>query len=454
MLCGQNGAASALNIPVIFNPGFEGSLFPWSVFSAQGGFIPSITSLIGHSGISCLREEGGATAGAVLQTISGLTPGRVYQISAWVIPQYLSADALLLADDTNGHNLVQAFPVARSQTASIYLWQLVSLLYPANNTGMVRIQLVHQPSAGPIFWDDVSLTQVSGTPSFQTPVSLMAKNSGKCLDVANAATQNGTPLQQVTCNGNAQQRFWLSPAAGGSYAIIGFAGKVLDVAGQSTANGAPILQWDYWGGSNQQWYLAPAGNNLYKIQSRLSGKTLGVSGGPNATADGVAIEQNDYLAGSNQQWQIVTNPDPAPAGVFNIVAKHSGKCLDVYNADIQDGTRIQQWDCNGNPQQRFWITPVSPGIYKIVAFNGKTLDVTNLSLANGAPIQQWEYLNGANQQWILAAVGGGEYKIQSLRSWKVLDVTGGPGATGNGVLLQQWDDLGGANQRFFLRPVQ
>ena len=99
-------------------------------------------------------------------------------------------------------------------------------------------------------------------------------------------------------------------------------------------------------------------------------------------------------------------------------------------------------------------SPGSPVGYKIVAFSGKVLDVTGGSKANGAPIQQYDFLNGSNQQWYVLPLATGEYRVQSLLSNKVLDVTGGPAATGNGVLLQQWDDLGGANQRFILKPVR
>lgn len=448
----DTGAAPTPNEPAIGNPGFDGTTSPWSVYSPQSGFSASITTTIGHSGDSCLREEGGTADGVVFQDIFGLTPGRSYRISAWVIPQYATADAVLSAHDATGANYVQAVPLSRQQESGFYLWQQVSLIYTANNTGKVRIHLIHKPRVGPIFWDEVGIAELMGSQPAASAVSLIANHSGKCLDVTNAGTQNGAKLQQWECNGSAQQKFWLSPAAGGSYAIIGFAGKVLDVTGQSMANTAPIEQWDYWVGSHQQWYLVQAGNNLYKVQSHLSGKVLDVTSA--STADGAPIQQYDYLQGSNQQWLIVKNPDPAPAGIYNIVAEHSGKCLDVYNAQVEDGARIQQWDCNGSPQQQFQIAPVSPGIYKIVVFTGKTLDVTNSSPANGAPIQQFTYLNGNNQQWLLVPAGGGEYKIQSLRSWKVLDVTGGPGATGNGVLLQQWDDLKGANQRFFLRPVK
>jgi hypothetical protein len=148
------------NTLVIEDPGFENaSVSPWSVYSPQSGFSASVTALISHSGARCLEENGGSAQGVVFQDISGLTPGQIYEISAWVVPQYTSAYALLSAHDTNGANLVQVLPLSRFQQGGISLWQQVSLLYIADDTGKVRIQLVHEPSGGPVFWDDVAISE-------------------------------------------------------------------------------------------------------------------------------------------------------------------------------------------------------------------------------------------------------------------------------------------------------
>jgi hypothetical protein len=71
----------------IGNPGFEsGTLSTWSVYSPQSGFRASTTTYIGHSGRYSLREDGDTADGVVFQDVSGLTPGKAYLISAWVIP--------------------------------------------------------------------------------------------------------------------------------------------------------------------------------------------------------------------------------------------------------------------------------------------------------------------------------------------------------------------------------
>ena len=51
---------------------------------------------------------------------------------------------------------------------------------------------------------------------------------------------------------------------------------------------------------------------------------------------------------------------PVANGRYNIVAVHSGKCVDVDNAGTADGTPIQQYTCNGTDAQVFFTILDSP----------------------------------------------------------------------------------------------
>ncbi len=147
-----------------------------------------------------------------------------------------------------------------------------------------------------------------------------------------------------------------------------------------------------------------------------------------------------------------------PAPYYEVVAKHSGKCLDVEGGSnaTANGARIQQWDCLGGANQQWQLIANGDGSYRILArHSGKALDVIGGvgPSGNGVKVQQWDYLSGANQQWLLTPLGDGSYRILSRHSGKALDVEGGPAATANGVKVQQWDYLGGANQQWFIRDV-
>jgi hypothetical protein len=152
---------------------------------------------------------------------------------------------------------------------------------------------------------------------------------------------------------------------------------------------------------------------------------------------------------------------PDAGFTYNIVAKLSGKTLDVKGgfsalASFQDTTAIQQWDILGPTQtnQRFRLIRETDGSYTIRAkSSGKCLDVTGGLAArqNGIKIQQYQCNGQANQRWNLVALGGadaGYFEVVSVNSGLVLDVTGGLNATANGDLLQQWQWGNTDNQKF------
>jgi endoglucanase len=135
---------------------------------------------------------------------------------------------------------------------------------------------------------------------------VVSKNSGKCVDAAAAGTANGTLVQQYTCNGTNAQAWQLTATDSGYY-------KILTAA--NTAQG-----WD-------------------------------VTGGATATGDGAKIQLWANSGGTNQQWLPVSEG----SGYYHLVARHSGKCLDVPSASTADGVPLQQWACNGSAAQSFQL---------------------------------------------------------------------------------------------------
>jgi hypothetical protein len=139
------------------------------------------------------------------------------------------------------------------------------------------------------------------------------------------------------------------------------------------------------------------------------------------------------------------------SALYQITAKHSGKCLDVAGGALVNGVRVVQWDCNQEENQKWTLTPVGDGYYKIIAkHSGKSLDVFGgmVSQGDGVIVEQWDYNGGNNQQWKLVPVGDDFYQIIAKHSGKSLDVNGGPAATNNGAQVQQWGYIGADNQKF------
>ncbi|WP_328343937.1 ThuA domain-containing protein [Micromonospora sp. NBC_00421] len=117
---------------------------------------------------------------------------------------------------------------------------------------------------------------------------------GKCLDVRNGATADGTQIQIFTCNGSARQTWTVTPNG-----PIKALGKCLDVSGGGTANGTKIQLWTCTGGTPQVWSAQSDGT----LRNPASGKCLDVSG--NSSADStVVLLWTCNSSAANQKWTL------------------------------------------------------------------------------------------------------------------------------------------------------
>lgn len=162
-----------------------------------------------------------------------------------------------------------------------------------------------------------SAAQASAVPTSATAVDLPAngwqevvsKNSGKCVDVYAASTDNGSTVQQYSCNSTTAQQWQFTGVSDGFVQVQtrNDSSKVWDVKDRSAANGGLV-----------QIYAA--------------------SGTP----------------GTNQQWKPIQETD----GSFHFINRNSNKCLDVPNASVDDGVQLQQYDCNSSAAQSFSVRPI------------------------------------------------------------------------------------------------
>jgi hypothetical protein len=119
--------------------------------------------------------------------------------------------------------------------------------------------------------------------------------AGKCVDVRQSGTANGTAIQIYTCNSTNAQK-WTVPGDGTLTAF----GKCLDVSNSGTADGTKVQLYDCNGTGAQKWTY-------------------------------------------NSSAKSLTNPG-------------SGKCLDDPNSSTADGTQLQIYTCNGSAAQQ-WTLP-------------------------------------------------------------------------------------------------
>ncbi|MCP2246626.1 RICIN domain-containing protein [Lentzea aerocolonigenes] len=137
---------------------------------------------------------------------------------------------------------------------------------------------------------------------------------------------------------------------------------------------------------------------------------------------------------------------------YNLVARHSGKCVDVTSNSAADGATVLQYTCGSGLNQQWRLTDAGGGYFQVIAqHSGKCLDVSDASTTNGATVLQYRCGSGTNQQWSFQDQGSGNYRLVARHSGKCLDVS--DGSTANGVKLIQWTCGSGTNQQFARRAV-
>jgi lysophospholipase L1-like esterase len=129
-----------------------------------------------------------------------------------------------------------------------------------------------------------------GTGGTGTGTSALAGvGSGRCLDVPNSNSANGTQPIIYDCNGRANQQWTLDGQT------LRSLGKCLDSPTGATA-GVKSQLWDCTGAANQRWNINTDGT----ISNAQSGLCLDVSG--HATANGSTVILWTCTAAANQRW--------------------------------------------------------------------------------------------------------------------------------------------------------
>jgi alpha-galactosidase len=117
--------------------------------------------------------------------------------------------------------------------------------------------------------------------------------------------------------------------------ISAASGRCMDVPQSSTTNGTQPVIWDCNGGANQTWTV-----NGAAVQ--VLGKCLD---GPLNAPRGTKVQLWDCNSGTNQQWNFNANG--------TISNRQSGLCLDVNNNATANGTTVILWTCTGAANQRW-----------------------------------------------------------------------------------------------------
>lgn len=138
-----------------------------------------------------------------------------------------------------------------------------------------------------------------------------------------------------------------------------------------------------------------------------SGKVLEVY--HSQTQNGALVDQWSYNGTNTQKWcsYFIGYHNGTP--VYYYENSNSGKCLDLLNGNTSDGATVQQWNCSpySNPNQQWAVTVPSNGVYILSPNTTQNIDqgysyvleVQGWSKSDGARVDIWTDDLGANQKW-------------------------------------------------------
>jgi len=183
------------------------------------------------------------------------------------------------------------------------------------------------------------------------------------------------------------------------------------------------------------------------VEAGTSSAAFSATGSDVATNEAATVTA---MAGGQQFTATISLT--APTSPVQLIAKNSGKCLDVAGISTTSGALVHQWDCWGGPNQKWQFIPTDDGSFEIESMNSflaLTIGQTPTT-SLGAVSIQWPYSGTMNQRWKLKPLSGGFYNLVNEYSSECLDVRGGVTFTANGVLVQQWNCSGQDNQAWDL----
>lgn len=123
-----------------------------------------------------------------------------------------------------------------------------------------------------------------------------------------------------------------------------------------------------------------------------------------------------------------------------VVGTQSGRCLDVHNNTITNGTQAELWDCNGGQNQQWTYTSRK----ELVVYGNKCLDAYNLGTTNGTKVVIWDCNGQNNQKWNV----NGNGTLTNVNAGLCLDASGA--GTANRTPMVLWTCGTGDNQKWTL----
>ena len=283
------------------------------------------------------------------------------------------------------------------------------------------------------------ITTIKGTQTIKDGYYMIATaiDQSKVLDISAASRISGGNVQIWKNENVAQQKFYVKYDGNGYYTIKNVnSGKVLDVTGGKTERGTNVQQWTSNSTDAQKWVIKETEDGYYNIISKSSGIYLDVAGGKNI--NGTNVQINFATNSANQKFKFIETKigtKTVADGTYEITTKiASNMLLDVSGGSSSDGANVQIWADANEKQQKFEVTYLGNGSYKIICKrSGKALTVNKSGTAYSSNVYQSTYTGATNQLWQIEKKTENQYYIISEYNGRYLDVAGGSTENGTNI---------------------
>ena len=222
--------------------------------------------------------------------------------------------------------------------------------------------------------------------------------------------------------------------------LAGKGSKKLDIKDASSKNGAPIQIDSSKQRASQRWRFVFTPDGYYRIINASSGKSLSIAGGK--AKNKVRVYQTKWRNAKSQKWRVVKT-DKGYAISSALSKKYS---LYTKGGKTKKGTSIFLYKRSANKASNWRLSLVKSG------FEENTFTLTNVRskralytpAESGKPAKQaMENTAGSSQQWRVAYdEKTGYYTLQNVRSGKYLTAKGAKvnqsGYKSNKI-TQRWD---------------
>ena len=228
-------------------------------------------------------------------------------------------------------------------------------------------------------WNDKACSvriEPNGKSGLSGNFKIMNRNSGKYLDLDNNKTDNNTAIVQFDDEGVEASQTWTFTevmTGKGVYSICSYDNKNrgMDVLNSSKDNGTQVQLYDYLGNPHQQFILYDCGEGYYQLVARNSGKVVEIPQSSKGNGEWIKIYDNNGT--HTQQWAVVENRyDEASAVTLYTDEDYKGKAV-----TLSEGTyslsRMGLYNLKDNDMSSLKVTPgFKVTIYEDDNFKGKS----------------------------------------------------------------------------------